>query len=77
MNFRCYYFAAGSYIHKFKEALLEVADINRRRDEFIHNSRVEISGFVLFWAISRKLKQKRCTNYLQITLKILYISAQP
>ena len=27
-----YYFAAGSYIRKSKEALLEVADIKRRRD---------------------------------------------
>ena len=41
MNLRCYYFAAGSYILKFKEALLEVADI-KGREEFIHNSRVEI-----------------------------------
>ena len=77
MNFRCYYFAAGSYILTLKDVLLEIADINRRRDEFIHNSRVEISGFVLFWAISRKLNQKHCTINLQIALKILYISAQP
>ena len=41
VNLRFYYFAAGSYILKFKEALLEVADI-KGRDEFIHNSRVEI-----------------------------------
>ena len=42
VNLHCYYFAAGSFILTFKEALLEVADIKRRRDEFIHNSRVEI-----------------------------------
>ena len=37
MNLHCYYFAPGSFILNFKEALLEVADIKRRRDEFIHN----------------------------------------
>ena len=41
MNNHCCYFAAGSFILNFKEALLEVADIERR-DEFIHDSRVEI-----------------------------------
>ena len=41
VNHHCYYFAAGSFILNFKEALLEVADIERR-DEFIHDSRVEI-----------------------------------
>ena len=41
MNHHCYYFAAGSFILNFKEALLEVADIEKR-DEFIHDSRVEI-----------------------------------
>ena len=41
VNLHCYYLAAGSFILNFKEALLEVADI-KRRDKFIHNSRVEI-----------------------------------
>ena len=41
VNLCCYYFAAGSYVIKFKEALLEFAGI-KRRDEFILNSRVEI-----------------------------------
>ena len=41
VNHHCCYFAAGSFILNFKEALLEVADIERR-DEFIHDSRVEI-----------------------------------
>ena len=41
MNLHCYNFADGTLILNFKETLLEVADI-KRRDEFIHNSRVEI-----------------------------------
>ena len=52
---RCYYIAAGSYILKFNEALLEVADI-KRRDEFIHNSRVEIHRFVLCCANIQETK---------------------
>ena len=41
VNHHCYYFAAGSFILNFKEALLEVVDIERR-DGFIHDSRMEI-----------------------------------
>ena len=41
VNLHCYCLTAGSFILNFKEALLKVADI-KRRDEFIHNSRVEI-----------------------------------
>ena len=46
MNLHCYNFAAGSFILNFKEALLEVADIKRRRDEFIHNIFLELKGQV-------------------------------
>ena len=56
VNHHCYYFAAGSFILNFKEALLEVADIKRRRDEFIHNSRVEIHCFVLCCANIQETK---------------------
>ena len=55
MNHHCYYFAAGSFTLNFKEALLEVADIERR-DEFIHDSRVEIHCFVLFGANIQETK---------------------
>ena len=59
MNLHCYYFAAGTFILNFKEALLEVADI-KRRDEFIHNSRVEIHLFVLCCANIQKTKALYC-----------------
>ena len=69
MNLRCYYFAAGSYILEFKEALLEVADI-KRRDGFI----AEWKYTDLFCAAPISGKLKHCNNNLQFALKFLYIS---
>ena len=69
MNLHCYYNAAGTFILSFKEALLEVADIIRRRDEFIHNSRVEYTDLFCVVSISRKLKH--CIINLQTALKFL------
>ena len=83
MNLRCYYFAAGSYILKFKEALLEIADIKRRRDvnscRFTLNSCTKAEWkytdlTICFRTISRKIKRKRCIINLKIVLSFfLYI----
>ena len=85
MNLRCYYFAAGSYILKYKVALLEV-DVIKKRDvkSFTLDSNTiaewKYTDLFCFGPISWKLKLKRCIINLQIVLLFfiyIYISVLP
>ena len=71
MNLRCYYFAAGSFILEFKEALLEVADIKEAMDSY---TIAEWKYTDLFCVVPISRKLKHCISNLQIALKFLYIS---
>ena len=74
VNLCCYYFAVGSYILKFKEVLLEVADIKGRYELYTIAEWKYVDLFCVV-PISRKLK--RCIINVQISLKFLYISVLP
>ena len=68
MNLHCYYFAAGSFILNFKEALLEVADIKKEMNPY---TIAEWKYTDLFCVVPISKKLKRCIINLQTALKFL------